>query len=205
MLNSSVRDALEKSVTACPVSLNVSQASIVPKLALTSRRARGEAVNVRQHPLDLRAGEVGIDHEAGPRADRGLRGPRSRSSSQRADVLRSCQTIARCSGSPVPDVPGDDGLALVRDPDARHVGGPDPRCVQRLSRDLRGRHPRSRPHRARPNRAAENAARTRGRRGRPAAHPDRRRGRSCRWSPGRSPVSRPGNIYGEADAMCIHG
>ena len=47
------------------------------------------------------AGEVRVEHQAGACRGRAARCPASRSSSQRAAVRRSCQTIARCRGSPV--------------------------------------------------------------------------------------------------------
>jgi hypothetical protein len=107
--------------------LKTSQESIVPNAA-----SRGTPPSLMQ-PLDLRAGEVRVEHEAGALADERLV-PASRSSSQRAAVRRSCQTIARWSGSPVA-VPGDDRLALVRDADRRRGRRPSTRRVERLARD----------------------------------------------------------------------
>ena len=61
--------------------------------------------------------------------------PASLSSSQRSAVRRSCQTSARWTGSPVSRVPGDDGLALVGDPDRVEVGALDPGVGDRLRGD----------------------------------------------------------------------
>ena len=54
-----------------------------------------------EQPLELRCREVRVEHEARCARGRGEVTGRRRSSSQRAAVRRSCQTIARCRGSPV--------------------------------------------------------------------------------------------------------
>ena len=50
-------------------------------------------------------------------------------------VRRSCQTSARWIGSPRLGVPGDDGLALVGDPDRVELGPLDPGVGDRLGGD----------------------------------------------------------------------
>ena len=61
--------------------------------------------------------------------------PAALSSSQRAAVRRSCQTIALCSGSPAGGIPDAHGLALVGDAHRRELPGPQPGVGERLSRD----------------------------------------------------------------------
>ena len=88
MSNSSVREAFVKSVACSPVSLQTSQASIVPKAASARHAA------VADQPLDLGAGEVRVEHQPGALAHELLVAGLA-SSSQRRAVRRSCQTIAR--------------------------------------------------------------------------------------------------------------
>ena len=94
-----------------------------PGVDRAERRRRRAPSTFCEQPLDLRAGEVGVDHEPGPLADQRL-------------VARLAQLVAARRGAPVlPDervvdrlagrrVPGDDRLALVGDPDRRR--GPRP-------------------------------------------------------------------------------
>ena len=118
MSNSIVREALERSVAWRPVSLNTSQESIVPKTASRGR------LDVAQQPLDLRPGEVGIEDEAGALADERLVPGLAQlvAARRRAPVLPDERVVDRLAGA---RVPGDDGLALVGDPDrveARRIG-----------------------------------------------------------------------------------
>src|SRR5205823_12624404 len=88
-------------------------------------------------PLDLGAGEVGVDDEAGALAEQSL-------------VPGLAQLVATGGGAPVlPDdraverlpahrLPGDDGLALVRDADSRERAAVDARLLDRLVRDALG-------------------------------------------------------------------
>ena len=116
MSNSSVRDAFEQSVTARPVNLNVSQASIVPIRSVAAARAIAEAVDVVEQPLDLRAREVGIDHEPRALADELLVALALEliAARGRAAVLPDDGVVERLAAALVP---GDDGLALVGDAD----------------------------------------------------------------------------------------
>ena len=87
---------------APPVSCQISQVSTVPKSELAASRRRSRAPGVRvEQPLELGAGEVGVEEQAGALGDHRPRGRRRASSAQSAAVRRSCQTMARPSGSPV--------------------------------------------------------------------------------------------------------
>ena len=144
-------------------------------------------VDVAQQPLDLRPRR---DRGRGPgRCARGpgARNPLERSSAQRAAVRRSCQTSALVDRLAAVGVPGDDGLALVGDPDRLEVPGSAISASASASRaHSPGRLPDLVRRRARPSPGAESAGRTRCRRG-PRSRPRRRRpGRWCRSFPGRS-------------------
>ena len=104
-------------MTCRPVSLKTSQESIVPKTA-----SRG-GLDVAQQPLDLGAREVGVDDQAGALADQlGRARPRAaRRSGRGAAVLPDERVVDGLAGL---GVPGDDGLALVGDPDPGEVASP---------------------------------------------------------------------------------
>ena len=97
-------------------------------------------VDVAQQPLDLRSREVWVDHEPGALADE-LR------------VARLAQLLAALGGAPVlPDervvdrlarlwIPGDDGLALVGDPNRGEPGAGGSRVADRLRGDAAGHAP----------------------------------------------------------------
>ena len=112
--------------------------------------------------------------------------PAARSSSQRAAVRRSCQTSARCSGSPLAGSQATTVSRWLAIPIAVELGALDPGGGDRLGGDP----PRHLPDLAGvvldPARAAGSAARTRSRRGRRSALARRRRGRWSRSFPGRS-------------------
>ena len=173
MSNSSVREAFEKSVTCSPVSLKTSQESIVPKAASARH------VALADQPLDLRAGEVGVEHEPGALAHERLvaglaqlvaaarrcGGParRSRGAAARRVSRSQATTVSRWLVMPMPVE-----LAAV-----------DARRVERLARH-RARHVpdlgRVVLHPAGPR---EVLAGTRGRRARPGGPARRTRCRSC--------------------------
>src|SRR5439155_19312069 len=98
-----------------------------------------ETGDVLEQPLDLRPGEVRVDHEPRPLADELFAPGRPQlvAALGGAAVLphdRAVERLARAL------VPADDGLALVRDPDRLQVAGVDAGCFERLpsdaSRDL---------------------------------------------------------------------
>ena len=98
MSNSIVREAFDGSV-ACtwpPVSCHSSQVSIgADGEVLVAGHAAAALLGRAEQPLELGAREVRVEHEAGGAGGpgRGARPPAS--SSQRAAVRRSCQTMAR--------------------------------------------------------------------------------------------------------------
>ena len=94
MSNRSVRDAFVKSVACSPVSLKTSQESIVPNAA-----SRGTPPSLMSHSIFVPEKYGSSTRPVRSRTSGSW--PASRSSSQRRAVRRSCQTIARCSGSPV--------------------------------------------------------------------------------------------------------
>ena len=99
-------------------------ASMVPNTARPCAPARAGRRRCRA-ATDLRAREVGVQHQPGRSRTSGSC-PCSRSSSQSAAVRRSCQTIARCSGSPVSGSQTHDGLPLVGDPDRLELAARTP-------------------------------------------------------------------------------
>jgi len=68
---------------------------------VTGFRARPQTRNVLEHPFDLGRGEVGIEHQP-VRPWIKARCRSATSSAQRGAVRRSCHTIARCNGFPLP-------------------------------------------------------------------------------------------------------
>ena len=118
--------------------------------------ARSRPLDVARQPLDLGAGEVGVEDQPGALADQPLVAGRAQLVAA-AGGRRSCQTSARCSGSPVAAVPGDDGLALVGDPDRVELRALDPGGGDRLARRRAASPPRSPRRRARPSRAEGSA------------------------------------------------
>src|SRR4051794_5600044 len=145
MSYSSVREALDGSVANSPVSLNVSQASIVPKTARPSR-ARCSS------PSTLRSSHsifVPLKYGSSTRPVRSrMRGswPAARSSSQRSAVRRARPTRGRGRGAVRPDGGGGRGVARRRVPDAARlalVGDPD--RVQLASAGVVERLARNRP------------------------------------------------------------
>ena len=134
MSNSIVREAFESSVTARPVSLKREPGVDRPE-AHAARAARSRRpVDVLEQPLDLRGGEVGVDHEPGALAH------------ERLEALRAQLVAARGGAAVLPDdrvvqrrpaalVPRDDRLALVRDADRRERARRDAGGHQRLVGD----------------------------------------------------------------------
>ena len=155
-----------------------------PGVDRAERRPLGP-LDVARQPLDLGPGEVGVEDQARALADELL-------------VAGGAQLLAAPGGAPVlPDqrpvqrlaarrVPGDDGLALVGDPDPVELRPVDRRRRRSPRRRPAASPPRSRRRRARPSPAAGSAARTRSRRGRRSAPRGRRGGRWSRSFPGRS-------------------
>ena len=98
------------------------------------------SVDVSEQPLDLGPGEVGVDHEPGALADQVLVALLAElvAARRRAAVLPDEGVVDGLAG---PRVPGDDGLALVRDPDPIQVGALHAGVGERLRRDLAGHLP----------------------------------------------------------------
>ncbi len=107
---------------------------------LAARGARTRIGRVIEQPLELRAGEVGVDHEARLRGDERL-------------VARRAQFIAKACRAPVlphdrvgdrparGTFPYERRLALVRDADGGDVARGNARLRQRLVHDARLRRP----------------------------------------------------------------
>ena len=68
---------------------------------LAALGARARARDVVEQPGDLGAGEIRVEHQAGPLAGSSARRPAARSSLHIAAVRRSCQTMALAIGVPV--------------------------------------------------------------------------------------------------------
>ena len=115
MSKSIVRLALDGSVacTAPPVRFHRSQESMVPK----ARSASASTPPSAEQPLELGAPRSRGRARGRCVARTRSRWPASASSSQRAAVRRSCQTMARCRGSPVRRSHDHGRLALVGDAD----------------------------------------------------------------------------------------
>ena len=180
----SVREALEASVRCSPVSLK----RATSRSCRTSRGRRGRA---RAGPGRAPAARGSSWPRSRGRAGSPVRArtsgscPSARNRSPRAAVRRSCQTSARCRGSPVARVPHADGLALVRDRDSRELAPADAASAS-ASKARPGHRRGSRRNRARPSPAAgkscsysRNAGRRLGR------HVEQEAG-ACRSCPGRS-------------------
>jgi hypothetical protein len=76
----------------------------------------GAEVRAMPHePLDFRAGEIGVDAQAGFRGNQRTSAPARTCSAQRASLRRHCQTMAGASGRPVPRFEDDHRLALIAD------------------------------------------------------------------------------------------
>ena len=127
-----MRDALETSVACSPVSLKISQASIVP--------------NARAAPAFSPALDVSSSHSifVPEKYGSSTRPVRSRTSGSwpaslqlvaavgGAAVLPDERAVQRLAGLGVPDA---DGLALVGDADRRQLAAATPGVVERLARD----------------------------------------------------------------------
>ena len=88
-------------------------------------------------PLDLRAGEVGVDHEAGALAEQGLVSGLAQlvAARGRAPVLPDDRAVQRLAAH---RLPRDDRLALIGDPDAGQRGAVGAGVLDRLVRDAPG-------------------------------------------------------------------
>ena len=189
-------------------------------------RALGEPVDVAQQPLDLRRREVRVEHEAGALADAVLVARPRAARRSGAAVRRSCQTSARCSGSPVDGSQQTTVSRWLVMPTASSSPGSTPGVVERLAGDRVRDVPDL-------GRVVLDPARLREVLGElavgaaDAARPaGRRRGRSCRSCPGRWPAAcardtylsrmptlavsavgldRPGIIAGVAERLAAHG
>jgi hypothetical protein len=95
---------------------------------------------VAQQPLDLGPGEVGVDRQPGALAHQRLVSglPQLVAAPRGAAVLPDEGPVDRLAAV---RVPGDDGLALVGDPDRIEVGALDPRRGDRLGGDPPGHLP----------------------------------------------------------------
>jgi hypothetical protein len=91
-------------------------------------------IALADQPFDLRAGEVGVEHEPGALADeRRVAGVAELVAAARgAAVLPDDRAVERLAGVAVP---GHDGLALVRDADPGERAAVDAGGVERLLRD----------------------------------------------------------------------
>ena len=152
-------------MTCSPVSLKISQRVDRAEDRAPVARALGEPVDVAQQPLDLRPREVRVEHEARCARARAARGPAARSSSQRAAVRRSCQTSARCSGSPVAGSQTQTVSRWLVMPDRRSSPARTPASSSASPATALRDVPDLRRVVLDPARAAGSAARTRGRRG----------------------------------------
>ena len=95
---------------------------------------------LRQQPLDLGPGEVGVEDQAGALAEEllvaGL--PQLLAAVRGAAVLPDERVVDRLAAA---RIPGDDRLALVGDPDRFELGAADPGIGQRLAADALGHLP----------------------------------------------------------------
>ncbi len=175
MSNSSVREALDASVTCSPVSLKISHESTVPNSARPARaRSRRPSTCSSSHSIFV-AEKYGSSTSP-VRARTSASWPllaQFLAARGRAPVLPDDRVVQRLAAVGVPHA---DGLALVGDPHRRELA----RAHAGVARAPRPRPPasppRSRARRARPSPAAGSAARTRGRRARSARRARRRRG-----------------------------
>ena len=106
------------------------------------RAARRPSTFRSSHSIFV-AGEVGVEDEAGPLADEALapRGAQLVAALGRAAVLPDQRPVDRLA---VCRVPGDDGLALVGDPDRLELAGVDAGVGDRLAPRPAASSPRSR-------------------------------------------------------------
>ena len=125
-------------------------------------------LDVAQQPLDLGRREVGVDRQPGPLAHQRLVPGRAQlvAALGGATVLPDQRAVDRLAAR---RVPGDDGLALVGDPDPVELGALDPGVGDRLGGDPPRHLPDLARRRARPSPAAGSAARTPSRRARRSA------------------------------------
>ena len=162
MSKSSVRLAFDASVTCVlpPVSCQTSQESIVPNASSPRARALAGARDVVEQPAELRAREIGVDHQPGllARSVRAL--PAARSSSQSGAVRRSCQTIAFAIGRPVARSQTTVVSRWFVMPMAATSRARDAGLGERLVHDAGLRRPDFGRRRARPSRAAERSGGT---------------------------------------------
>ena len=127
MLKSSVRLALLTSVTWQLAAGQPPDQERVDRAEqdLAARGARAQAVVRVEQVLDLRAGEIGIDDQAGLARGTAARGRRPSADRRSARVMRLCQTMALATGRPRVALPEDRGLALIGDADRGEVGRRD--------------------------------------------------------------------------------
>src|SRR5205085_10035351 len=108
----------------------------LPRVQGAERRMAGVgfgacAGHVAEDPLELRAGEIGVDHEAGLAFDRWGKpaGFQLVAASGGAAILPHDGVMYRLAGLSVPD---DGGFPLVRDPNGRDVRGGEARLPEGL-------------------------------------------------------------------------
>ncbi len=102
-------------------------------------RPGARAFDIIQHPLQLRAREIGIDHQPRPRLDQrsGAVGAQPLADRRRAAILPDDGVADRRAGLAIPQ---QRGFPLIGDADGGDLAGPHARARQHLRRDsaLRG-------------------------------------------------------------------
>ena len=116
----------------------------MPKASSPALRLGARARHVVEHPLQLRAGEIGVDDEAGLAADQ-RRQPARLAAGRTARPCAGPARRWRCrSARPVSRSQTTRRLALIGDADRGDVGRREAAPCERLRRDARPASPRSR-------------------------------------------------------------
>ena len=140
-----------------PVSLHTSQLSTVPNASRPASAAARTCRLVVEQPAHLGGREIGIEQQAGRCAAPRPRAPPRAAAAQKSAVRRSCQTIARASGSPLARSQATTVSRWLVMPIAAIRSAP-PAALDHRARAGERRAARSRRRRARPSRAADSAA-----------------------------------------------
>ena len=150
------------------------------------KTARSAPLDVAQQPLDLGRREVGVEDEAGALADQRLVTGRAQLGAARRRCAGPARPAPGAAARPCRRVPGDDGLALVGDPDRVEVAALMPASTIASTATRRRHLPDFGRVVLDPARLREVLLELRvGAAGDPRPR-GRRRGRSCPSSPGRS-------------------